>query len=303
MNDTGIQLSLCIPTNGVVEWVEPVLNSIYEEKSPAGSFEVVVTDNGDNEAFHVFMTDYCRNHPNLIYKKTNAFQFQNQIEAFRLATGKFIKFVNHRTFLLPGALNYLLNFVAEHEKEKPVVYFQDNKCAGEYKNFDHFVAGLSYWSSYSGGVAMWKSDFDQMDLTQPFNRLFPHTNMIFSVKDRSSYIIDGHKLVEALPTDETKKGKYNLFYAFAVEYPSIILKMYQDGDISLDTFKSVKDDNFGFLANLYTDYILLKKPCSYILDQYKENLNVFYENKTMFYKVAIILLKKAIYRCKVAVAG
>ena len=48
-------LSLCIPTNGVIEWVSPVLNSIYDEKNPIGEFEVIVTDNGNNEEFYEFM--------------------------------------------------------------------------------------------------------------------------------------------------------------------------------------------------------------------------------------------------------
>lgn len=200
-----IMLSLCIPTNGVVEWVGPVLDSIYQEKNPIGNFEVVVTDNGDNIEFYNFMQEYCNRYDNLIYKKTSAVQFLNQIEAFKLARGKLIKFVNHRMILLSGALNYLLQFVYDHEDKMPFVYFLENKCAGEYVDFDHFVRGMSYWSSYSGGVAIWREDFEKMDLSKTFNKLFPHIDMIFSEKEKQKYIIDGHKLMESLPTDETKK--------------------------------------------------------------------------------------------------
>lgn len=289
-----IQLSLCIPTNGVIEWVQPVLNSIYEEKHPIGNFEVIVTDNGNNKNFSNFMKAYCNRHDNLIYKKTDAVQFKNQIEAFKLASGKLIKFVNHRMVLLPGGLNYLLEFVSKNENSQPFVYFLDNVCGGEYDNFDQFVKELSYWSSYSGGVAIWKNDFNKIDLNKSFNKLFPHTDIIFCAKDKEKYIIDNHKIMESLPTDETKKGKYNLFYAFAIEYPSIILELYREGAISYNTLKKVKDDNFKFLIGLYTDYIILRKPCSYDLSAYKENLKIFYEKNNLIFGVIVCLMKKVI---------
>ena len=277
-------LSLCIPTNGVIEWVSPVLNSIYDEKNPIGEFEVIVTDNGNNEEFYEFMQSYAKTHSNLIYKKTDAIMFENQIEAFKIASGKLIKFVKHRMMLLPGTLNYLLKFVIENEEKKPVVYFLDNGCAGRYDNFDHFVKALSYWSSYSAGVAMWKSDFNNMDLNKPFNKLFPHTNMIFSVKNRKEYIIDGHKIMKEELTDATKKGRYNLFYAFAVEYPAVILELYRDGDVSYETLKSVMRDNYEFIAKLYWDYVIMRKPCSYKLEDIKKNVNIFYNYSFLIIK-------------------
>lgn len=287
-----IQLSLCIPTNGIIEWVKPVLDSIYSEEKPIAEFEVIVTDNGSNLEFYNFMQQYCRKHENLIYKKTKAVQFNNQIEAFKLASGKFIKFINHRSVLLPGALNYLLEFVEKNQNSQPFVYFLEGDYAGIYKNFDSFVCGLSYFSSYSGGIAMWKDDFAKLDINKPFNSLFPHTNMLFSVKNRDEYIIDGRKITKDLPTDETKKGKYNLFFAFAVEYPSIILELYRNGDITFTTLKKIMEDNFDFLCKLYLDYIVLEKPCSYDLRNYKENLQIYYGNRVMPIEVLKTFMKK-----------
>ena len=44
-------VSLCIPTNGVVEWVFPVLDSIYNQIVDNALFEIVITDNGNNVVF------------------------------------------------------------------------------------------------------------------------------------------------------------------------------------------------------------------------------------------------------------
>lgn len=292
-------LSLCIPTNGIIEWVVPVLESIYSENCELSSFEVIVTDNGSDSEFEEIMRCFSDQHINFIYRKTDAKMFQNQIEAFKLANGKLIKFVNHRMLFLPGGLSYLIQFVIDNEKEKPFVYFLEKKNYEIYDSFDQFVRGMSYWSSYSGGVAMWKSDFESLDLTKPFNELFPHIDMIFSLKDKDKYIIDNHKIMKALPYDETKKGKYNLFLAFAVEYPSILLELYRNGFISIDTFKFVKRENFDFISELYFNYVVRKRECSYDLFNAKENIQVFYSLPQMYLRFIKVIMRKILNKIKV----
>lgn len=275
-----IMLSLCIPTNGVIEWVFPVLDSIYNEKNPVDTFEVIVTDNGNNLEFKRKMHEYATDHSNLVYKETNAVQFYNQIEAFRLAKGKLIKFVNHRMRLLPGSLNYFLTYARNNCLEKPITYFANGMLKdGVYTSFDEYVNGLSYYSSWSAGTSMWRDDFNKMDLSKPFNKLFPHIDMIFSEKKKDLYRIDNQILVKgAVNTDEKKKGHYDIFYAFAVEYPSVILQLYRDNSISYDTFYKIKCDTLHYLSELYLQYVIRKKPCSYDLSGYTKAINVFYRH-------------------------
>ena len=56
--------------------------------------------------------------------------------------------------------------------------------------------------------------------------------------------------------------------------------------------EKVKNDNFNFLIELYTNYIILKKPCSYDLSDYKKNLIVFYKIGILHLESFICLLKK-----------
>ena len=88
-------ISLCLPTNGIIEWVFPVLDSIYDQEVDEELFEVIVTNNGDDMRFHEKMEMYANQHKNLIYKKTDAYLFHNQLEALSLACDSFFKFVNH----------------------------------------------------------------------------------------------------------------------------------------------------------------------------------------------------------------
>lgn len=292
-------LSLCIPTNGVSEWIFPVLDSIYSQNVSMDLFEVVVTDNGVNIDFQKKMEEYAIYKSNLLYFKTKADGFLNQIESFRHANGIYLKFINHRMILKNGSLQYLLNFVRDNRDEKPVAFFlnssgkETNKNI-ECKTFDRFVYHLSFWSSWSGGLGCWKEDFLNVSDNIEYNSLFPHTTILFNERDKSKYFIDNTHLMEELPVGNIPKGKYNLFYAFAVEYPSIILNLLKDGDICIDTFYHVKKDNLFFLESLYWDYILLRKKCSYDLADYKRSLDVFYSYKFLEIDIFSYPFKKVI---------
>ena len=101
-----------MPTNGVSEWVFPVLDSIYNQGCKNTDFEVVLTDNGNNEKFKQDIKLYIKKYQNLQYFETSALPFLNEIESYKRANGELIKFVNHRTKFLPGALELLIRYAA-----------------------------------------------------------------------------------------------------------------------------------------------------------------------------------------------
>lgn len=295
------QLSLCIPTNGIAEWVVPVIESIYGNKANTEEFEVVITDNGSNIEFENLMVEYQKRHANFIYAKTDAKLFQNQIEAFKLANGKLIKFVNHRMTLLSNSLVYLIDFAKKNFESKPTVFFSNGALGlkskiKHCKSFDEYVNTLSYFSSWSAGTAIWKSELEQMDLNININSLFPHTDVIFNNRSNIEYIIDDTILMNEIPMDVTKKGDYDLFDAFAVQYPAIIEKLYKSGDISKQTFRHVLNKNSWFVGGLYLDYMIKNKPCSYFLGGYKKATGVYYSDIDIKVKAFFLGIKRILKR-------
>lgn len=270
-------LSLCIPTNGVKEWILPVLDSIYASNEDNSKFEVVIMDNGNNHDFQTAIEQYQKNHGNLEYYQSKAAGFLCQIDCLKKAKGEFIKFVNHRYLFLNGAVEFLIDYAEENIENKPVTFFSNGNLNETLcKTFDEYVRNLSHYSSWSGGLALWKKDLDFLAQKDHFNALFPHADILFADRDAQSYMISNRKLFSEIPTGHAAKGKYNLFYAFAVEYPSIINELLRDHDISVDTFLSVKKDLLGFIADCYLDFIIRKKEASYTLDHYREYINVYY---------------------------
>lgn len=286
-------LSLCIPTNGISEWVFPVLESIYKEANEGSVklslFEVIVTDNGNDQVFREEICRYQKDHANLRYQKTEAAGFLNEAESYKLAKGMFVKFINHRTCLKSGALNYWIRFIEKYQNatETPVVYFSNGVLSQKipvqkYSSFDGFVRGLSYFSSWSTGLAFWKEDFDQMPADTEYNALFPHTTFLFLKTDRSEYIIDDTQLLEEMPVGHSKKGKYDLFFAFAVEYMGILLELCRAHEITEKTFLYIKKQNLYFLAECIISFKIRKLPCSYDLTHMWDSLHVFYASSDIY---------------------
>lgn len=300
-------VSLCIPTNGITEWVIPVLNSIYNETNggsvDASRFEVVITDNGDNQTFKKEIQQYQEKHGNLKYQETTAAGFLNETESYKLASGVLIKFINHRTCLLPGTLPYWLRFAEKYEdvKEKPIVYFSTGALKREtpvrrYSSFDEFVRGLSYFSSWSTGVTFWKEDFDRLLPGMEYNALFPHTTLLFSQTKRKEYIIDDTPLLYEIPADHSRKGRYDLFFAFAVEYMGILLDLHRAHAITAETFLYVKKKNLYFLAECIISFKIRKQPCSYDLSNMWGSLHVFYSTGAVWGAIGKVLCKKLVSR-------
>ncbi len=296
-------ISLCIPTNGVIEWVFPVLESIYSQKVDNTLFEVVISDNGNNEEFFNKIQEYKLDHENLVYEKTTAPLFLSEPECYKLAHGCFIKFINHRTKLIDGTLDYFINFVQKYvnSDKKPVIYFSNNtlkteNTIQEYDNFSDFVENLKIYSTWSTGMGIWKEDFDKLRNNTNFNELFPHTTILFNERKREKYIIDNSFLLDEMPQGKKPKGNYDLFYAFAVEYPSILVNLVTSGDLTTEAFLSLKKEVLKFCSNLAVDYFIFRKYCSYDLSSFDKSMKVFFSIKDVYFSIFMQFAKQILVK-------
>ena len=197
-------LSICIPTNGILEWMKPVMESILSQKADPSEYEIVVSDNGDHEDFKEYIKKVASEHENVSYHESEAQGFLNQLDAFRMASGVFIKFLNHRFTLKDGAVEELIQVAKDYHEKKPQLYFT-NETLGKEKmyhltSFDEYVKKLGFYSSWSGGVAFWKDDPIKEETSSTY---FPHLEMVLN-PDKEEYVIDNTHIMDELPSDSTK---------------------------------------------------------------------------------------------------
>lgn len=298
MGNNNIVLSLCIPTNGMTEWVIPLLESIYDQNCNEDLFEVIITNNGENNNFYTDIEKFVLKHKNIIYKKTNSLLFQNQIDCFRLANGQFVKFLNHRDILEKGSINKIINTIENNKVDKPIIYFLNNQKRinreNEILDFDSFMYELSYYSTWSGGTTFWNDDKDLLLSKREYDKYFPHIDIVFAFGDNRKYMIINEELSQQKPIDETKKGKYDLFDAFANHFIEIVKSLYLNKKITLKTYNRILSDNLLFVIALHYQYIVKKQPCSYVL---KNFWNSFFKSYTIFdfLKGYFIFIIKKVY--------
>ncbi len=275
-------LSLCIPTNGISEWVFPSLESIYNSGVDLSSFEVIVTDNGDNPEFKARMNEYAKGHSNLIYKETDAYMFDNQLEALKLAHGEYLKFVNHRSIFMPDRLQYMIDFIEYCKEDKPVIYFSNGAMGWgpnykEFQLFDEFVFNLGIYGTWTSGVGIWRSTYEYIKDHTQYDKISPHAGILYGDRNNKKYIINDRYWMTDIAVDHKNKGKYNLYKAFGLDEFIITLNLYRDGDISEDTLLHVKKCFRDFLVQLYKDFNIKKIPCSYDLSGFDKHLRVFFD--------------------------
>lgn len=268
-------LSLCIPTNGKVEWIIPVIDSIYAQGVDNSLFEVVVTDNGEKDELQDAVKKYV--YSNFHYYRTKAQGFTNQIDAFEKCSGEFCKMLNHRNKMMPGSISQLMNFIKRYRDTKPILYCAEgNAKGGEYiecANTDEFVQSLSYWVSWSAGVGAWHEDIQNIR-SKSIDNLFPHTVYLFGLRDESRYVIWNGKYAQM--ASDAGKGGYDVFNTFAVVLLDIINGLRISGRITTSTYLKFKEQLLGFVESLYFNEVVMPTKHTFIIKDVKHSMMVYY---------------------------
>ena len=299
-------LSLCLPTNGRVEWVSQVLDSIYEQDVPEELYEIVITDNGKSDELSKVIEHKYSTHTNLRYKRTDADGFMNQLESFKMASGEFVKFINHRCRLVSGTLEYLVEFVKDNLEDKPGIFFSNGTLKFPQKDcasLGEYLVNMGYYCTWSGGLGFWRDDFKNfLNENVESNSLFPHFS-ILTFGEKQHYIIDNVVMFVEIPFDGIKGYKYNIFYAFGVVYPHLLLELLHKKRIDIDEYLIIKNNNLEKLAYVFFQNIVLKKKCDYDFTNYKQYLRVFYSLRSLYWETFKLIVSKVFNKFKSVFSG
>lgn len=287
MNKTPY-LSICIPTYNRLEILKKTLDSIYSDLADVdlADFEVVISDNEPNHSTKIIIDQF--HFDNLHYYPTTSSGFLNSFDVLKLGSGKFLKLHNNYTMLRKGSLKKMIADVQANSIEKPVLFFtnglRQNGKAERFDTYEAFMYGLSYWSSWSSGFGIWKEDLEKIMNVVEVNNYFPQTSLLMTHTQKSNYIINDIPLFDN--QDIPKKGGYNIFTVFSVDYVSLIEGAYIRKEISKKTFDKIKID-------LLLDYISVRyfKTVIARIDNFKKNdikksIEIHYS--TFMYYVMII---------------
>lgn len=296
-------LSLCIPTNGAIHTVGPVIDSIYNQMCDDALFEVIISDNAKNADLESLVKTYP--HKNIRYFQSDARGFLNIVSSFQSATGEFCKLINHRATLIEGSLQKLIDTVEHNRTRKPVIYFT-NGAIGEYpaeipcKNIDELVYNLHFYCSWMAGIGIWKSDLPNLENVE-FNALFPNTSILFEQRvEDSEYLLCNFKYFNQL--SGVGKGCYNLFHTFAVVFPDMLKNLVERRRISQETFNKILKDLYTCLEDFYRGIVIMYRDNSFDLTGIRKSMSVYYPWYT-YYKMIFNVWHGMTFREKRIVLG
>ena len=292
-------LSICLPTNGAIQFVTKALDSIYaQEDADKSKFEVFITDNGEDSKLDAALEPYMK-YGNLRYQKTNDIGFLNLLTCLKLGDGLFCKMLNHRSVLIPGSIQAWIDMVEQYKDTQPIIYCSDKCLKGddiiECHNFDTFVRKMSFYSSWSAGIGVWDKDKQILDKIK-CNEMFPNASLLFEMRQGGEYVIWNKKYQNMMY--EPTKGGYNFFHTFAVVYLDLLKDLQNNGRITSRTFDCVKMDLRGFLSDWYYNIFIVPNQFTFTTDDYKKHISVYYNKFDLFFIKIRARLRSVLHNSK-----
>lgn len=279
-----IYLSICIPTFQRIDITRKTITSIYSDLEGVNidEFEVIVSDNDVSESSRCFEKEFT--YKNFHYYQTKCEGFLNSYYVLGYGNGLFLKLHNNYTMLRPGALKYMIDEVKRYERKKSLMFFTNGllgvKKKNEYDSFNLFMNNLSYFSSASTGFGIWRDDYEMIKDTVKINKWFPQTSMLLLFNKKNEYILND--LVIFKDQKVPKKGGYNPYKVFGIEYLTIIKKSLDDGNISEKTFDKIKKRLLrDYLASRYFKTVIAHMD-KFEHDNIRKHLNVYYSSNDFF---------------------
>ena len=299
-------LSICIPTRNRADVLVHTINAIVNNPYFSDEIEVVVSDNGSTDGTKDLMTDYESRFKNVRYyrEEENLGMHGNILRAANLATGEFLKLNNDYNVFTEDGLKYILEFVKDHRKEKPVLFFEH--IGGEKEIIEHIdingiVAREGWRFSWMTSYGFWKEDWDNIpDKSSRVETMFVMDGHFLKMMEQKGYasICSAH-FSDRYPFQQ-KQGGYNFFKVHTIGYLSLFKEYYKSGKLSKSAYDELHYKLFNELQPFLIKFIVTDRDMhSYGLKGWMWFLFVSFGAYPWFYKKMIRTIAKMIkYRLK-----
>lgn len=295
-------ISLCIPTFNRIDILKNTLDSIYSDLNGISidDFEVIISDNEPGQTAKVLLNSY--QFKNLHYHATSCEGFLNSFYALQYGKGKMLKLHNNYTQLKPGSLRYLIEEVKLNSTSQSVIFYTDglngNRTILNFDNFNQFMYELSYFSSWSTGFSIWREKLEKIKSSVHINNYFPQTSLLLALADSKKYVLNDLPLFsnQQIP----KKGGYNIFRVFAVDFIRLIEEAYQQKKIELNTFRKIKRDLLTKYLSIRYFKTVIAKIDNFEKTDIRKNISVYYGNSSYYLMIALSLFAPLKYFAKKA---
>lgn len=229
-------VSICIPTYNRATYLEKTLKSYIKTKEFInGVIEIVISDNASSDNTGVIGKKYSNKYSNIFYyKNNNNIKDKNFPLVLSKGHGILHKLMHDNFIISQNGLTEICSIARMYQIDKPVIFF-DNGSAVNIKSkvavfydLETFLLGLSYWITWSGGVALWhdecislENDIDCCDL-----HLW-QVRKICDLVDSKKIGIVIHRNYGSIYEVDNKDVSYGIVDVFYYNYFKILNRFYE----------------------------------------------------------------------------
>jgi len=250
MENSGVVLSICIPTFNRDAYLRETLGSIVGQAAfiETNEIEIVVSDNCSTDNTRAVAAQFAEAFPGRIryYRQEPGMPPEKHFEVvLSLGRGAFLKLHNDTLLVRDGTLAEMLKVIKATAEERPVLFFANgNLSQGNpievLATLNEFMRRVSYYSTWIGGFGIWRADFHALpDFGRRADLAFVQTDALFRLMAMGKRAIVLYQPYFA-GANVANKGGYNIVEVFGKKYLTLLKEYVALGALDDAVFQAEK---------------------------------------------------------------
>lgn len=223
-------LSICIPTYNRAGYLEETLKNIISDDAFSLKVEIIISDNASVDHTQQLCEEYALKYKNIIYYRNEEnVRDENFFLALNRGRGKYLRLCNDTLHLKKGSLDRMLRQIEITSEDTPLLFIQNIPFLNNV-NVQKMVIGkqglvenLSFWITWIGNFGVWRKSLDAINNPNRYAKLqLAQVDWFFQLLSNDKALIFFGDFFDSIYPN--KKGGYNFFYVFIVNYLFLIRK-------------------------------------------------------------------------------
>jgi acetyltransferase-like isoleucine patch superfamily enzyme/glycosyltransferase involved in cell wall biosynthesis len=227
-------LSICIPTRNESSLLKGLLDSLVVQKrfNAHTDIQIVISDNASSDQTESLSKQYVSKFPETVKYYRHQTEIESDLkfeECLRLGDGDYLKLINTRTVWTENSIEELAELISVAKSEKPLVFLlnglrQTQDDISIVRSADDLIGLISYYSTWIGGLGLWKEQFDAMsDFSRCAQKNLVQTDVLLRLFEGNRLaIISNSHFCNVLETVPKGTIDYNLAEVFGRNYIQIL---------------------------------------------------------------------------------
>lgn len=259
------KLTIAIPTYNRVDKLLICIERVLQQ-TEGKPVDLVIVDNASTDATQEILEKINNNRFSYYRNDTNVGPDKNFLRGYEVATGEYVMLLGDDDYLLPGAIDSILNALSKNpvmvysdscslKKEKPFKYSKsrfDDIGLCIYEDKDQFFEQVDIFVTFMSAMVL-KTDSVRkiQNKEQYIGTYFIQSYIAFEVmKEPGIYIVNTHNCIAASPN---RTVGYDLYFVWGEQYHKLLFEKGISSGVSREMIETVYQRD---MSTIIYDFVL-----------------------------------------------